>query len=106
MASNYTLNDLDVWAERFQQVASLTDRKYVVIVNDADFWQMTARLFHNPQVRVQSSIFVKQGHGYVVPDPEDSDAVESAGFAGYSAAALLPHPATVLAERGIKGEER
>jgi hypothetical protein len=64
--------DLNDWSTRFQQVASLTDRKYVLIVNPDDFWPMAARLFHNQQVRVQASAFVQKGAAYVVPDPEEN----------------------------------
>lgn len=63
--------DLGEWASRFRQVASLTDRKYIVIVNEDDYWPMAARLLHTPQITVKSSPFVKKGAGYVIPDPED-----------------------------------
>lgn len=63
--------DLNDWATRFQQITSLTDRKYVLIVNEDDFWPMTARLWNNPQARVQASAFVQKGAAYVVPDTEE-----------------------------------
>lgn len=72
MGLNSTKTDLNEWVAKFREVAGLTDRKYVLIVNEADFWPMTARLWGNQQVRVQASAFVKKGAAYVVPDPEEN----------------------------------
>lgn len=65
--------DINEWVKHLEVISKVSDHKYVLIVNDGDFWPMTAALILNPQVRVQASAFVTYGTAYLVPDPEEKN---------------------------------
>lgn len=63
--------DLNYWVRQLERVQHLTERKYILLVSDEDYWPMLARVIHISQVTVKPSAFLKKGAAYLVPDPAE-----------------------------------
>lgn len=63
--------DLNDWVRQLEKIQHLTERKYILLVSDEDYWPMLARVVHIHQVTVKPSPFVKKGAAYLVPDPAE-----------------------------------